>query len=78
MASGIVKVAQRLHRMTENYILYADLETRRLSGTGTEHLLGFSGGADVTSAAMDAAAHDPFSTRVRRKLPLPLTGRGPG
>jgi len=56
MAGGILKAAQRLHRMTENYILYADLETRRLSGSGMERLPGSTGGADVRSAAMDAAA----------------------
>ena len=57
MASGILKAAQRLHRMTENYILYADLETRRLSGPpgGDERLLGTSGAVDATSAAKDAA-----------------------
>jgi signal transduction histidine kinase len=56
MATGILKAAQRLHRMTENYILYADLETRRLSGTGPDCVCGRSGAADVKSAAMDAAA----------------------
>jgi len=58
MAGGILKAAQRLHRMAENYILYADLETRRLSGRpgGGEQLMGSSGAVDATSAAKDAAA----------------------
>ena len=57
MASGILKAAQRLHRMTENYILYADLETRRLSGRpgGDDRLLGSSGALDASAAAKDAA-----------------------
>jgi signal transduction histidine kinase len=42
--------------MTENYILYADLETRRLSGGQGERLLGASGGVEVKAAAMEAAA----------------------
>lgn len=58
MADGILKAAERLHRMAENYILYADLELRRLSSTGTsgERPLERSGAADVQSAARDAAA----------------------
>jgi two-component system, sensor histidine kinase and response regulator len=56
MAGGILKAAQRLYRMTENYILFADLETRRLSGMPREYLLGSSDAADVQAAARDAAA----------------------
>jgi signal transduction histidine kinase len=56
MATGILKAAMRLHRMTENYILYADLEAWRLSTDGRERLSGSSGPADVKSAAMDVAA----------------------
>jgi two-component system, sensor histidine kinase and response regulator len=58
MATGILKAAQRLHRMAENYILYADLELRRLSHTGgrRETLRERSGAADVESAAREAAA----------------------
>jgi two-component system, sensor histidine kinase and response regulator len=56
MASGILNAGQRLLRMTENYILFADLETRRISGVPGEYLLGSSGAADVESAARDAAA----------------------
>jgi len=58
MASGILSAALRLHRMAENYILYADLETRRLSGGRGEGelLLGSSGALDAVSAAKDAAA----------------------
>ena len=58
MAAGIMKAAQRLHRMTENYILYAELELRRLSrpGAGDELVAGSSGAADVESAAREVAA----------------------
>ncbi len=59
MASGIFKAAQRLHRMAENYILYVDLEMRRLSGAAGGHgqpLSGASGAADVLAAAREAAA----------------------
>lgn len=55
-AGAILRAALRLHRMTENYILYADLETRRLSSAGAERLLGSSGATDVKSAAIDAGA----------------------
>ena len=57
MATGILKAGQRLHRMAENYILYADLELRRLSRAGAdgEALAGSSGAAEVTSAATDVA-----------------------
>ena len=68
MASGILKAAQRLHRMTENYILYADLETRRLSGAGPDRLLGLSGGADVKAAAMDAAAQRGRARELRLEV----------
>jgi signal transduction histidine kinase len=75
MAAGILKAAERLHRMTENYILYADLETRRLSGSGPNPLLGVSGAADVRSAAMEAAAHRGRARDLRLDLhdaPLPM------
>jgi two-component system, sensor histidine kinase and response regulator len=56
MASGILEAAQRLHRMAENYILYADLEVRRLSaGSGGEQGLGSSGPLEVESAAKETA-----------------------
>jgi two-component system sensor histidine kinase/response regulator len=57
MAGGILKAAHRLHRMAENYILYADLELWRLSrpGADTEALAGSSGAAEVQSAATDVA-----------------------
>ena len=57
MAAGIKKAALRLHRMAENYILYAELELRRLSSPGTtgDLLSGSSGAADVQSAAKEAA-----------------------
>jgi signal transduction histidine kinase len=56
MAAGIVQAALRLQRMTENYILYADLEAWRLSTGGRERLSGASGAAEVESAAMEVAA----------------------
>jgi signal transduction histidine kinase len=58
MAGGIQKAAERLHRMAENYILYADLELRRLSGSGSsgERPSEPSTGADVEAAARAAAA----------------------
>jgi len=58
MAGGILKAAQRLHRMAENYILYADLELRRLAGPDAPGppLSGSSGAADVEKAAKEAAA----------------------
>jgi len=58
MATGILKAAQRLHRMMENYILFADLEARRLTGRSgpDEGLRESSGAADVTAAAMEAAS----------------------
>jgi signal transduction histidine kinase len=57
MAAGILKAAERLHRMAENYILYADLELRRLShaGGGREPGQERSGPANVESAAKEAA-----------------------
>lgn len=60
MAAGILKAAQRLHRMAENYILYVDLEMRRLSGMGAPGppLSGPSGAADVQAAAKEAAAQN--------------------
>jgi signal transduction histidine kinase len=57
MATGILKAAQRLHRMAENYILHADLEMQRLSSPpGARPLAGSSGAADVQAAAREAAA----------------------
>ena len=57
MAAGILKAAQRLHRMAENYILHADLEMQRLANTpGARPLAGSSGAADVQTAAREAAA----------------------
>jgi two-component system sensor histidine kinase/response regulator len=56
MAGGILKAAHRLHRMAENYILYADLELRRLSGARGPSLSGSSGAADAQAAAKEAAA----------------------
>jgi signal transduction histidine kinase len=76
MASGILKAAERLHRMTENYILYADLETRRLSGAGPDRLLGLSSGADVKSAAMDAATQRGRAGELRLEIsevPVPMS-----
>jgi two-component system, sensor histidine kinase and response regulator len=57
MAGGILKAAHRLHRMAENYILYADLELWRLSrpGADTEALAGSSGEGEVQSAATEVA-----------------------
>jgi signal transduction histidine kinase len=55
---SILRAALRLHRMAENYILYADLELRRLStprpGMARPEL---SGSDDVSSAAQEASAH---------------------
>ena len=57
LAGGILTAAQRLHRMAENYILYADLELRRLSiGARGERLSGSSCAADTEPAAREAAA----------------------
>jgi two-component system, sensor histidine kinase and response regulator len=55
LGTGILKAAHRLHRMAENYILYADLELRRLSGTREPSSAG-SGAKDVREAAKEAAA----------------------
>jgi signal transduction histidine kinase len=55
LGAGILKAAHRLHRMAENYILYADLELRRLSGT-REPSSAESGAKDVREAAQEAAA----------------------
>ena len=57
LGTGILKAAHRLHRMAENYILYADLELRRLSGTREPSSAG-SGSEDVRKAAKEAAAED--------------------
>jgi signal transduction histidine kinase len=76
MASGILSAALRLHRMAENYILYADLETRRLSGAeDRERLLGSSGAPDAVSAAKDAAAQSKRSTDLQldiREVTVPM------
>jgi two-component system sensor histidine kinase/response regulator len=57
MATGILKAAQRLHRMAENYILHVDLELQRLSlSSGARPLAGSSGAADVQAAARETAA----------------------
>ena len=60
MAGGILKAAQRLYRMAENYIVYADLEMRRLSSPDARGRLrsGSSGAADVQAAAKEAATQD--------------------
>lgn len=57
MAGAILKAAHRLHRMAENYILYADLELRRLSrpGANAEALAGSSGANEVRLAATEVA-----------------------
>jgi len=57
MAGGMLKAANRLHRMAENYILYADLELRRLSGLG-EPMGGSSGPEEVRAPAKEAARQD--------------------
>jgi two-component system sensor histidine kinase/response regulator len=57
LGTGILKAAHRLHRMAENYILYADLELRRLSGIG-EPMSASSGAPDVRAAAHEAAIQD--------------------
>ncbi|HUG55426.1 MAG TPA: response regulator [Vicinamibacteria bacterium] len=58
MAAGIVRAAERLHRMAENYILYADLEMYRLAGgTGGQLRSGQAGEVMVRAAAVEAAAH---------------------
>jgi signal transduction histidine kinase len=54
LGAGILKAAHRLHRMAENYILYADLEMRRLSGI-SEPTTASSGPEEVRSAANEAA-----------------------
>jgi signal transduction histidine kinase len=57
-ARGILKAAQRLNRMAENYILFADLELNRLSGradTGWS-LSGRSGPLEVQAAARDTSS----------------------
>jgi len=57
MAGGILRAAERLHRMAENYILYVDLELQRLSGARPGgNLSGASGGTEVAAAAREAAA----------------------
>jgi signal transduction histidine kinase len=55
-AGGILSAARRLHRMAENYILFADLEMGRLSGTGA--LSGSSSAADVRAGAKEAASQN--------------------
>jgi two-component system, sensor histidine kinase and response regulator len=70
MATGILKAGQRLHRMAENYILYADLELRRLSrpGADAEALTGSSGAAEVHAAATEVAVQTGRQTDLELEL----------
>jgi two-component system, sensor histidine kinase and response regulator len=58
MAGSLFKAAQRLHRMAENYISYAELELQRLTrpGTAPAELRGSAGRAEVRQAAEETAA----------------------
>ena len=57
VADAILRGAQRLHRMAENYILLADFETRRAAGRpAVETPSRLAGAGDVREAATDAAA----------------------
>jgi signal transduction histidine kinase len=57
MAHSIFKAAQRLHRLAENYILYAQLEVQRVSGAGAPPppLAGSTGGDEAGEAARETA-----------------------
>jgi two-component system sensor histidine kinase/response regulator len=79
MAGGILKAAQRLHRLAENYILYADLELRRLSRPGAdgEALVGSSGAADVQAAAMDVAVQSGRPSDLELELDETIVGISP-
>jgi two-component system sensor histidine kinase/response regulator len=77
MAVGILKAALRLHRMAENYIIYADLELRRLSGPGAdgESESASSGAGDVEEAAKDAAGQSGRSADLEldvREVAVPM------
>jgi len=57
LSAGIVKAAERLHRMAENYILYADLEMQRLTREpGRRRPLSGTSSAEHVRAAAEAAA----------------------
>jgi signal transduction histidine kinase len=70
MAEAIAKGAQRLHRLTENYLLYAGLELERLahSGTSTRPLTGDCGAADVRAPALAQAAERGREQDLRLEL----------
>lgn len=67
MAASIVKAAQRLHRMAENYILYADLELQRLvkGELSSRPLHGQSGADDVREAAGERAKEQARESDLR-------------
>jgi signal transduction histidine kinase len=79
MAGGILKAAQRLHRMAENYILFADLELRRLARPGAdgEALRGSSGAADVQAAATDVAVQSGRPSDLDLELHDAVVGMAP-
>lgn len=59
MADSIFRAAQRLNRMAENYMLYAELDLQRLASPGTlsHQLVGSSGEDDVREVAHETAAN---------------------
>jgi signal transduction histidine kinase len=61
MADAILRSAQRLHRMAENYILLAEFETRRASG----HPAAQSPPRPTRAADVEEAAHDAAATSGR-------------
>jgi two-component system sensor histidine kinase/response regulator len=68
MAASIMRAAERLHRMTENYLLYAELELQRLTGAATKPFQGSSGPDDAREAATAHAAEEERTADVQLDL----------
>jgi signal transduction histidine kinase len=59
MAAAIAKAAQRLYRMSENYLLYAGMELQRLTaGESGAGALSGSAGADLVRAVAEEQARE--------------------
>lgn len=59
MATAIAKAAQRLHRMSENYLLYAGMELQRLTaGDSAAGALSGAAGADLVREVAEAQARE--------------------
>jgi len=58
MADSMFRAAQRLNRMAENYMLYAELDLQRIASPGAlfHQLVGSSGEGDVRQVAHETAA----------------------